>query len=316
MARRWRFGQAKSFIPATTSGSGRDASAAVAKLAAIVYTGSMTQAMDWQGGVGRAWAEEWQRTDRTFAQLTPALLATIAAMPGHRVLDIGCGAGELALSLAAARPKGAVCGIDLSADLIAAAQQRGAGRANVRFAIADASQWQDPAFTPDLLVSRHGVMFFADPPAAFAHLAAVAAPGARLVFSCFRAPAENAWASAMAGLVPPPAQPADPHAPNPFSPGPFAFADPDHVRAMLAGWTDLAFTPHDFDYLAGEGPDAADQALALFRRIGPAASALRQAAEADRAGIEERLRAVIAAHTREGKVMFSAAAWIVTATKA
>jgi hypothetical protein len=66
----------------------------------------------------------------------------------------------------------------------------------------------------------------------------------------------------------------------------------------------------------GRGDDAQDQALALFRRIGPAASALRQAPEAARPGIEQGLRAVIAAHHRDGQVSFPAAAWIVTATKA
>lgn len=271
----------------------------------------MTQASDWQGGVGRAWAEEWQQTDHTFAQLTPALLARIAGQPGHRVLDIGCGAGELSLALARDRADAQVLGLDVSPDLIDAARRRGAGHANLRFDLADAGAWCDPGFVPDLLVSRHGVMFFADPPAAFHQLAAAAAPGARLVFSCFRKPAENGWASAMAELVPPPAQPANPHAP-----GPFAFADPDHVRAMLAGWTDLVFTPYDFRYVAGEGADAQAQALALLRRIGPAASALRQAAPADRAGIEQGLRQVIAAHHRDGMVSFPAAAWIVTATKA
>lgn len=271
----------------------------------------MTQASDWQGGVGRAWAEEWQRTDRTFAQLTPALLAAIAAQPGATVLDIGCGAGELSLALAAVRPQAQVRGLDVSADLVAAAQRRAAGLGQVRFELGDAAAWADPAYRPDLLVSRHGVMFFADPPAAFRNLAAAAAPDARLVFSCFRHPAENGWASAMAGLVPKPASPPDPHAP-----GPFAFADPDHVRAMLAGWQDVTFQPHDFHYIAGEGDDAQDQALALFRRIGPAASALRQAPEAERPEIEQRLRAVIAAHHRDGQVSFPAAAWIVTATKA
>ncbi|WP_179504325.1 MULTISPECIES: class I SAM-dependent methyltransferase [unclassified Sphingomonas] len=271
----------------------------------------MTGTSDWQGGVGRAWAEEWQRTDRSFCALTPVLLAAIAAQPGARILDIGCGAGELSLAVAQARPAAQVRGIDVSADLVEAARQRGQGCANARFDLADAGAWSDPAFVPDLLVSRHGVMFFADPPAAFRQLAASAAPGARLVFSCFRAPAHNAWASTMAGLAPPPAS-----LPDPRAPGPFAFADPDHVRTMLAGWTDLAFTPHDFRYRAGEGADAEAQALALFRRIGPAASALRQAAEADRAGIEHRLRQVIAAHHRNDEVSFAAAAWIVTATKA
>lgn len=271
----------------------------------------MTQASDWQGGVGRAWAEEWQRTDRAFSGLTPILLAAIAAMPGDRILDIGCGAGELSLAVAQARPGAQVCGIDVSEDLIAAARSRSAACANVRFDVADAGRWSDPTFLPNLLVSRHGVMFFADPPAAFRHLAAAAAPGARLVFSCFRAQAENTWASAMAGLVPAPASPPDPHAP-----GPFAFADPGHVRAVLTGWTDLAFTPHDFRYLVGQGADAQEQAVALFHRIGPAAAALRQASSADRPAIEAGLRQVVADHHRDGEVSFDAAAWIVTATKA
>lgn len=278
----------------------------------------MTQASDWQGTVGKAWAEEWQRTDRTFAELTPRLLAAIAAEPGTRVLDIGCGAGEVALGVAVARPGAQVLGIDLSADLIRAATARvgTVNAAGASFAVADASTWQAPGFAPDLLVSRHGVMFFADPRAAFAHLAHVSAPGARLVFSCFRDPRENAWASAMREIVSAaaasqPAEPADPHAP-----GPFAFADPDHVRAMLAGWTDLAFTPVDFTYRAGEGPEAEAEALALLQRIGPAASALRRAAAADRPALEAALRRVIAAHHDGARVGFAAAAWIVTATRA
>jgi SAM-dependent methyltransferase len=83
-----------------------------------------------------------------------------------------------------------VTGVDVSADLVAAASARAAGLDNVRFAVADASTWQ-PEQAPDLYVSRHGVMFFPEPPAAFAHLSAIAAPGARIVFSCFRTARES-----------------------------------------------------------------------------------------------------------------------------
>jgi SAM-dependent methyltransferase len=175
----------------------------------------MTQATDWQGGVGRAWSQEWQRTDLSFSGLTPALLEAIGREPGTRVLDLGCGAGELTLALAQRRAGAQILGIDLSADLVAVARQRAQARdgqelTGLRFAQADATLWAEPDFVPDLLVSRHGVMFFDDPKAAFSHLAHVSAPGARMVFSCFRSPAQNIWASALAGLLPPSGAPGNP----------------------------------------------------------------------------------------------------------
>lgn len=268
----------------------------------------MTNAGDWQGTVGRSWAAEWRRTDVSFSELTPALLSAIAAEQGSDVVDIGCGAGELAMAVAAARPQARVTGIDISPDLIEAASER-ASAANLSFELADASMWQ-PRSRPDLLVSRHGVMFFPDPPQAFAHLAAVSAPWARIVFSCFRSVAENEWAAAIADLLPKSELPP----PQPFGPGPFAFAQPEHVRRCMAGWSDLAFTAVDFDYIAGMGADAVDEAMALFRRIGPAAAALRNLPEEQRDEVAKRLQELVEAHHREGRVAFRAAAWLVTGT--
>jgi SAM-dependent methyltransferase len=267
----------------------------------------MTGIAEWQARVGRAWADEWQRTDRSFAGLTPQLLQAIAAQPGTRVLDLGCGAGELSLAVADARPDAQVVGVDVSADLVAVAQARGAGRA--KFHHADAGAFVDPAGPPDLLISRHGVMFFADPPMVFRHLAHHAAPGARLVFSCFRTPAENPWAGLFAPLFPP-LPPAEAVA---FSAGPFAFADPAHVERCLAGWTGLRFTSVDFSYVAGAGDDPLADAIGFFSRIGPAASRLAALDGTARAELQRAMAAVLAPHLAGGKVAFPAAAWIVTA---
>lgn len=268
----------------------------------------MTGASDWEGTVGKSWADEWRRTDASFSGLTPHLLAAIAREPGMEIADIGCGAGELALAVARVRPGARVTGIDISGDLIAAAAGRASG-ANVAFEQTDATQWH-PVRRPDLLVSRHGVMFFADPPVAFAHLAAVSLPCARMVFSCFRKAGENDWASSIAALLPSSAAPASPA----FPPGPFAFALPEHVRRCMAGWHDLAFTPVDFDYIAGTGDHAVAEAMALFRRIGPAAAALRTLPQMERGGVERRLLELVEVHHEGGRVAFKAAAWLVTAT--
>jgi SAM-dependent methyltransferase len=269
----------------------------------------MAATMDWQGVTGQSWADEWRRTDRSFTALTEVLLARIGAEAGSRILDIGCGAGELSLALAKARPGAAVVGLDISAQLVDAATARADGAA--RFALGDAASWAAHGFAPDLLVSRHGVMFFDDPPAAFAHLSALAAHGARLVFSCFRAPALNGWASEIGTLVANPGAPL----PDPFAPGPFAFADPERVRAVLGqGWTDIAFEPVDFTYVAGEGADPIADAEAFFARIGPFAMAMRSLSEGDRPALAARLRKVLERNRSGDRIEFPAAAWIVTAT--
>jgi SAM-dependent methyltransferase len=272
----------------------------------------MTNAYEWIGTIGHSWAEEWPRTDRSFTELTARLLGRIEALPGARVLDIGCGAGELALAIARARLDSRVLGIDISDDLVEAAKQRAQGVPNARFAMADATNWSDPAFAPDLLVSRHGVMFFDDPVAAFRHISSVSAPAARLVFSCFGPFADNLWASELAGAIAPAEAAAftDPHAP-----GPFAFADPLRVTSILesAGWTEVSCEPEHFTYIAGAGADPVSDALAFFRRIGPAAPRLRALPEGELAGAESALRALLERRLVGTRVCFDAMAWIVSA---
>ncbi len=269
----------------------------------------MTTGMDWQAAVGRSWAEMYPQTDRAFAGLTQRLLERISARGGDSVLDIGCGAGELTLAVARARPRGRIIGLDVSSDLVAAAKTRGANHGNVEFALADAAVWQREDFSPDLLVSRHGVMFFEDPPGAFTNLRKASAPGANLVFSCFRSQRENRWASEFAQLlgISPPA--------NPRAPGPFAFADPQYVEAMLgaAGWRGIDFEPVDFAYVTGKGDDPVGDAACFFARIGPAAVALRALDGSARDEAMNRIIRLLETYRNGDLVALGAAAWIVTA---
>lgn len=273
----------------------------------------MTTGMDWQGGVGRNWAESWRLTDRSFSGLTQRLLERMAPMPGSNVIDIGCGAGELSLALARNRPQARITGVDVSADLIHAARERAGQRDLLEFELADASSWQPRHGPPDLLVSRHGVMFFDNPVLAFQHLHEIAAPRAHLLFSCFRSPAENPWASEIGALLPTPA--AAPPKPPHYAPGPFAFADADFVRAILAraGWAGISFEACDFAYIAGKGEDPVADAEAFFARIGPFAAALREQPESEQEGLREKLRVVLDRRASGDLVVFPGAAWIVSA---
>ncbi|URW76578.1 methyltransferase domain-containing protein [Sphingomonas donggukensis] len=278
--------------------------------------------------------------------LDVAILAAAPPHP-FRAFDIGCGAGATSLALATARPDATIIGIDLSEALVEVARWRadhvstevstatvlprrreprvtehpacGSGLpparehgmddpARLNFQTADATQAAAGHAPVDLFVSRHGVMFFDDPVAAFTAFHAAAAPDARLVFSCFRDWSLNAFAAELAAAVG--GQPPVPGA------GPFAFAARDHVAAILAtaGWRDAQATPVDFAYRAGAGEDPVADALGFFQRIGPAAPILRAADPADRPAMLARLRAVIEARRNGDTIDFPAAAWIWSAT--
>ena len=238
----------------------------------------MIAGTDWTGFVGDVWADEWRRTDRSFGDLSHQLDAAIlAAAPTgpFRALDIGCGAGATSLALATARPDAEVVGVDLSQALVDVARNRLAGLPNCRVELGDVLVAAG-AIRPDLLESRHGVMFFADPVAAFAALRAAAAPGAKLVFSCFGPRKDNRFATLVDDLVPPaPVAAAEP--------GPFAFADPERVADILtrAGWRPNAPQRAPFAYRAGAGDDPIADAVSFLSRIGPAAAALREASDPD-----------------------------------
>jgi SAM-dependent methyltransferase len=270
---------------------------------------------EWLGQTGRSWAEQWRRTDRSFGALTERLLRRTREFTFGSVLDIGCGAGELSLAIGRGRPHCRVIGVDISPQLVDAARERGTHHSNVAFELADAASWMPPGtFAPELLISRHGVMFFDDPVAAFAHLREIAGPDAALLFSCFRDREENPFFTEVTRLLPePPAPPADPQAA-----GPFAFAERSHVENILqkAGWTDVAFEPFDFAMVAGAGADPIEDTVGYFTTIGPAARAARELDKAARETFLDSVRKLARANLREGIVSLRAATWIVTAHRA
>jgi SAM-dependent methyltransferase len=280
----------------------------------------VTSGADWSGRVGATWSAEWQRTERAFADIARVLDEAIISLAPEAgcAADIGCGVGSTALALAAARPAMRVTGVDLAAPLVAIARERAAVLAGhtddradrggrVDFLVGDAAAMLSTIAPLDLIVSRHGVMFFDDPMAAFAAMVRSARPGAPLVFSCFRPRGENDWATALDAAVG-----AAPSAAAGYAPGPFGLADRALTLDVLAaaGWRDARATRPDVRYVVGAGDDPIADALAFFRRIGPAAAVLAAAGPDERAAIERRIVAALAGRIRDGAVAFTAAIWI------
>ncbi|MDY0958789.1 class I SAM-dependent methyltransferase [Sphingomonas sp. CFBP8993] len=275
----------------------------------------MTSGMDWRGRVGDVWAAEWRRTDRSLADLSRHLDEAIAwvAPDVGKALDIGSGAGATSLALYAARPGLSIMGVDLSDELVAVARERAGETADhgPRFLSGDALTVATAEAPFDLLCSRHGVMFFADPVEALSILRRAARNGARLVFSCFAERAANGFATladAAIGAAPPPDAG--------YAPGPFAFSDQQQVAAWLkeSGWRPDGAVRVGFDYVVGEGDDPVADALSFLSRIGPAARALSQAALPERNRIADTLRAGLEASRVGNRLPLQATAWIWQAT--
>ena len=146
-------------------------------------TANAEQIEYWNGAVGECWAAFQPVLDKALSAISDTALAFAAAKPGERVLDVGCGTGTTTYALAkTVGPGGDVTGVDISRPMLAVARSRGVG---VNFREADAATH---LFHPthDLVFSRFGVMFFADPAAAFANIRKAIAPHGRLAFVCWR----------------------------------------------------------------------------------------------------------------------------------
>jgi SAM-dependent methyltransferase len=195
--------------------------------------------------------------------------------------------------------------------MLAVARRRAEGIGNVTFLEADASNAALPE-SFDLLVSRFGVMFFDNPPAAFAHMRSAMKPDGRLAFVCWQIAKDNPWAALpaqtarkAAGVETPPA--------DPTAPGPFAFGDRDRVAGILkdAGFRDISAEGFEAPMYLGSSPRSAAEGVT---RIGPASRVAIEAGPEKLPMIVDAIEAALGAHaSADGSVSLPGRTWIFTA---
>ncbi len=265
----------------------------------------------WNAATGDTWAELQERLDHQLKTLGEQGIRTLAPQAGERILDVGCGAGQTSLQLAeAVGPTGMVTGVDISQPLLAVARTRAVDQAGIEFLEADAQTFDFEPASYDAIYSRFGVMFFADPTAAFANLRKALKPEGRLTFVCWRAPADNLFMAlpmiAARTVLPETAS----TAPDPEAPGPFGFANPDRVRRILdgAGFRDVQITPYDEAIGAGD----LEQSLSTSLRVGPLGGILRDNPD-HQDQILAAVRAAMETYVTPDGMRVPAGVWIVTA---
>ena len=270
----------------------------------------------WNTVAGPRWVASPGFRERRNQESLGLLMERLGLSGGESVLEIGCGTGAVTLPLAAAVGEhGRVVAVDISEPMLGAARQKVAerGLSNVTLHSGDAQVF---AFEPaafDLAISRMGVMFFADPAAAFRNIKGALKPGGRLVFACWAPLAENrhwliSYDIALRHLGPP-----APASTN--EPGPLAFGDPDYIRRILAaaGFAEIAVERAHPTIICGTPEEEARQALAM----GPTARLIEEKKpdETTRQTIAREIEAAFVAEGAAGPIRLPATIFLVAARR-
>jgi SAM-dependent methyltransferase len=268
----------------------------------------------WNAAEAVHWVDFQDRYDALLAPLDRHLLGAAEISGRDHVLDVGCGCGATSRAAARIAAAGDVLGIDLSAAMLERARAVAEAEAltNVRFLRGDAQVYEFGQSTFDVAISRFGVMFFADPVAAFANVARAVRDGGRLVFLCWQELLRNEWilvpGGAAAAYVPLP-EPA-----SPDEPGPFSLAEADRVRDILsaAGCRDVNIEGVTEPLRLGAD---ADDTVAFLRGTGFARRLFEDVDDATIGLAVDAVREALTAYETEDGVVLRSAAWLVSARR-
>ncbi len=270
----------------------------------------------WNTVAGPRWVASPGFRERRNEESLALLLARLGLVGGESVLEIGCGTGALTVPVAEAIGEGGrLVAVDIAEPMLGAARQRVAERGlrNVTLLHGDAQVFALEPAAFDLATSRMGVMFFADPAAAFRNIGGALKPGGRLVFACWAPLGENrhwliSYDIALRHLGPPASPPA-------HEPGPLAFGNPDYIREVLAaaGFAEITVERAHPTIICGNPEEEARQALLM----GPTARLIEEKSPAEeiRQRIAREIEAAFAAEARSGPPRLPATIFLVAARR-
>lgn len=276
------------------------------------------QAEYWNGEAGQGWVDRDKQMERTLRPIGGEAIAAALVQPGEAVLDIGCGCADTSFSLLeSVGATGRVFGVDISGPMLGVAATRAKQlpeelQGAIAFEHADASIYPFEAESFDLIFSRFGVMFFADPVAAFANVRTALKPGGRITFICWAPVPENEWITVPMGAalqhIPTP----EPMPPN--SPGPFGLSDREFTKQMLidAGFADINIACTQPLMRFGHGIER-DRVADFFIDAGPVSRLLGDAAPEKIETVRGAIAEAIMPHYDGETVNLNASCWVVTA---
>jgi SAM-dependent methyltransferase len=192
------------------------------------------QRRDW-GIAAQAWHDWQELMVAATAPVSKRLVELGQIKPGDRVLDVGAGVGEPALTAArVVGPEGHIIATDISEEMLSFARTHAAsaGIDNVEFVEAHASALDFPPRSFDAGLSRWGIIFEPEAEAAATRIRGFLKPGARMAISSWGPPDRVPMLALPMGAVmkrlnvPPP---------PPGTPGPLSRPTREAIAGLLEG---------------------------------------------------------------------------------
>ena len=226
-------------------------------------------------------------------------------------------------------PTGRVRGLDVSGEMLAAAAAAAAkcdgDMGPIEWVEADAVTWVPDGPPHDVVISRFGVMFFSDAPAAFTNLARATRVGGRLAFAAWQRRDDSATFSVPFRAA------SSSWSRHPFDRGgrgprrrrrrrrhgPFSLHDRAATARLLegAGWADVSVEQHLLELPFAGGTSPADAAVAALD-YGPTRLVLSGMDDDVLDAAKRAISDAFADHVdNEGRIVLSAAINLVTASR-
>jgi ubiquinone/menaquinone biosynthesis C-methylase UbiE len=246
-----------------------------------------------------------------------ALLARRPPRPGERLLDIGCGFGDMTQRLARALgAEGEVVGVDVAQNFVDSAKHEAekSGAKRARFFRADV-QVDELGGPYTAAYARFGTMFFASPVAAFRNVKRALVTGGELAMVVWRKREDNPWlytAEQCVRALVPEEHPSDEPT---CGPGPFSMRGPDLVSDQLlaAGFRGITFERHDAEICIGR---SLGEAIEFAMALGPAGELIRLAGDVGREKAPEvvaALKDALAVYQRPDGLFAPSSTWLISA---
>jgi SAM-dependent methyltransferase len=258
----------------------------------------------WTQAAG-TWDREGDLIGQSTRAVTEALVVVAGIAPGMRVLDVAGGTGDPTMRLLSlVGAAGRVTCTDLTPAMLAGACRRVGAAERVGFAAASAEAMPFRPATFDAVVSRFGVMLFADPAAGVREMARVARPGGVVAAAVWGAPDRNPYLGIPMGVLAGLARDVPP--PDPTAPGVFRLAGPGQLAALFtaAGAREVREERREF---VMEAPIDVEELWPFLLRVAAPMRAIVAAQAADvQREIAAAVRRDIAPYFRDGTMRFPA----------
>lgn len=264
-------------------------------------------------------AAGWRRRDELLrkgaASVTERLLALAKITSGSHLLDIASGTGEPAITAAKIiGDSGLVLGTDLVDEMLVVAREKAAKEnlANLEFRCVDAETLNLAADSFDAVTCRWGLMFMPAPQTCLAAAYQALKPNGRISLACWAAPEKNPFVSVLITTL---RRYLEVPIPPPDSPGIFAFADPERLRAVLAaaGFKNIAIEELEINVL--EVADGRAYWEAISDLAAPVMTLLQRLEDSARADYIEEVIAVADTMKKGETLQMKGTTWIASADK-